>query len=31
MPKGCVYFASQEKSSAGTLLPSTNHVCQKAK
>jgi len=27
MPKGCVYFVSQGKSSAGTLLPSINHVC----
>jgi len=31
MPKGCVYFASRGKRSAGTILPSTNRIWLKAK
>jgi len=30
MPKGCVYFASLCKSTAATILPSTNRICLKA-
>jgi len=31
MPKGCVYVASWGKSTAGTILPSTNRIWLKAK
>jgi len=31
MPKGCVCFASSGKSTAGTILPSTNGIWLKAK
>jgi len=31
MPKGCVYFASLGKSTARTILPSTNHIWPKEK
>jgi len=31
MPKGCVYFASWGKSTAGTILTSTNRIWLKAK
>jgi len=31
MPKGCVYFASLGKSTAGAILPSTNRIWIKAK
>jgi len=31
VPKGCVYFASSGKSTAGTILPSTNRIWLKAK
>jgi len=31
MLKGCAYFASCDKSTAGTILPSTNRIWLKEK